>query len=222
MRLRLLPVLILVAALTLTVKLGHIWQTALPFLVAGPSTAFAQEVREAREADAPDTDAAFAPWQIKPASPKADGAELATVQRDPYEMTDEEIELLQQLGARREEIDRRHRQLEQHEALLAAAEERVNQKIAELEALRTTIEDLVVQYDEQEESQIRSLVKIYESMKPKEAARIFEQLDMAVLLEVIERMNERRIAPILAKMTPDRAKNITMELAQRGELPIER
>jgi len=59
-------------------------------------------------------------------------------------------------------------------------------------------------------------------MKPKDAARIFEELDMAVLLDVIERMKERKSAPILAKMNPVRAKAITLELAQRRELPIPR
>ena len=56
-------------------------------------------------------------------------------------------------------------------------------------------------------------------MKPKDAARIFEELDMAVLLDVIERMKERKTAPILAQMNPRRAKAITLELAQRRGLP---
>jgi flagellar motility protein MotE (MotC chaperone) len=56
-------------------------------------------------------------------------------------------------------------------------------------------------------------------MKPKDAARIFGELDMVVLLDVIERMKERKIAPILAEMNPQRAKAITIELAQRRGLP---
>src|SRR3546814_17091245 len=65
------------------------------------------------------------------------------------------------------------------------------------------------------EAQMQSLVKIYESMKPKDAARIFEELDMEVLLEVVERMKERKTAPILAEMNPERAKTGTPELDQR-------
>jgi flagellar motility protein MotE (MotC chaperone) len=56
-------------------------------------------------------------------------------------------------------------------------------------------------------------------MKPKSAARIFEELDLDVLLPVIERMKERKIAPILAKMNAEKAKTITTELAQRRRLP---
>ncbi len=223
-RLRLLPVLILVAALTLMVKVSHLWQTALPFIQAGPSAALAQETGAGGPAaeDGP----GFTPWRVEPASLDAgeaapDTSPTASL-RDPYEMTDEEIELLQQLSARREEIDRLYRELEQREALLGATEQRVTEKIAELEALRKSIESLVVQHDEQGESRLRSLVKIYESMKPKEAARIFEDLDLIVLLEVIDRMKERKTAPILARMTPGRARNITLELARRRDLPVTR
>ena len=126
------------------------------------------------------------------------------------------------LAERRAEIDRRAAGLEQREALLEAAERRIDEKIAELQLLRKAIEDLLIRRDEQEEAQLTSLVKIYENMKPKDAARIFEELDMAVLLDVIERMKERKTAPILAQMNPRRAKAITLELAQRRGLPGER
>src|SRR3546814_4430099 len=68
------------------------------------------------------------------------------------------------------------------------------------------------------EGQMQSLVKIYESMKPKDAARIFEELDMEVLLEVVERMKERKTAPILAEMNPERAKTVTRSEEHTSEL----
>ncbi len=43
---------------------------------------------------------------------------------------------------------------------------------------------------------------------------------MVVLLDVVERMKERKTAPILASMNPKRAKEITLELAQRRDLPL--
>ncbi|WP_282607975.1 MotE family protein [Pelagibius sp. Alg239-R121] len=141
-------------------------------------------------------------------------------QQDPFSLTDEEIDLLQSLSERREAIELQARTLDQREILLKAAESRIDEKVAELEALRKSIEELLGEHDEETEAQMKSLVKIYEAMKPKDAARIFEQLDMVVLLEVIERMKERKTAPILANMDPERAKTITLELAQRRTLPI--
>ena len=77
----------------------------------------------------------------------------------------------------------------------------------------------MARHGEKEEQQLNSLVTIYENMKPKDAARIFGELDMVVLLDVIERMKERKVAPILAAMNPKRAKAITIELAQRRDFP---
>ncbi len=248
MSFRLVPILIVAAGLTLSVKVGDLWRNFGREAESVPSGALAEEpsageglamepasgtqATGAAGEEGPATGGQFVPWEIEPAgygerSPGVNdaGAEAedgvrTTVLPDPYEFTDEEIELLQRLSARREEIDARGREMDQREALLAAAEERIEQKVAELEALRRSIEELVVQHNDQEESQLRSLVKIYESMKPKEAARIFEELDMLVLLEVIDRMSERKAAPVLARLSPDRAKEITLELAKRRNLPM--
>lgn len=130
-----------------------------------------------------------------------------------------EIEVLQSLARRREEIEKREQQLAQQEALLKAAEQEVDNKIAELNKLRGEIEGLLGQQSEMEDERILSLVKIYENMKPKEAAAIFNTLDMDVLLSVISRMAERRSSPILANMEPERARLVTIRLAEQRKLP---
>jgi flagellar motility protein MotE (MotC chaperone) len=66
---------------------------------------------------------------------------------------------------------------------------------------------------------MESLVKIYESMKPKDAARIFEALELPILLDVMERMREAKSAPILAAMDPMKAKEVTSSLAERRTIP---
>ena len=66
---------------------------------------------------------------------------------------------------------------------------------------------------------MKSLVKVYENMKPKDAARIFEKLDMPVLLQVVERMKEQKLAAVLAEMDPGKAKSVTIELATQHQLP---
>jgi flagellar motility protein MotE (MotC chaperone) len=139
---------------------------------------------------------------------------------DPFNYTDQEVTVLQQLSKRRTELDARARQLDEREALVAAAEQRMDQKMAELKAMQSTLQDLLKQRSAAEEAQLLSLVKIYENMKPQAAAGVFEELDMDILLEVVSRMKERKVAPILALMTPTRAKELTFELAQRQQLPV--
>ncbi|MDY0882661.1 MotE family protein [Dongia soli] len=142
------------------------------------------------------------------------------IARDPFNYTDEEVDVLQQLAKRRQELDQRARQLDEREALVKAAEQRMEQKMAELRALQTTVEELLKKRDAADEQQLASLVKIYENMKPQAAAQVFEEMDMDVLLDVVSRMKERKVAPILALVSPTRAKELTYELTQRRQLPI--
>jgi flagellar motility protein MotE (MotC chaperone) len=203
MRLRLFPLLIVVASVSFVLKAGGIWQglgtlaqvkPAVAGQSPGPSSASRGQVAGQDPASG-----TTANQGAKPAGSSAGEGPPATANlpSDPFELTDEEIDLLQMLAERRAEIDRRATELDQRGTLLEAAEQRIDEKISELETLQKTIEELLIRRDEQEEAQLNSLVKIYENMKPKEAARIFEELDMVVLLDVIERMKERKTAPIL-------------------------
>jgi flagellar motility protein MotE (MotC chaperone) len=60
---------------------------------------------------------------------------------------------------------------------------------------------------------------MYETMKPKEAARIFERLDMGVLIDVAKRMQPRKMSAVLAVMDPVAAQELTVELATGDKLP---
>jgi flagellar motility protein MotE (MotC chaperone) len=135
---------------------------------------------------------------------------------DPMLLNRAEIELLQSLNARRKEIEKREREFELREKTLAAAESSLVGKIDELKSLKSKVESLLTQHDEEQEGRLRSLVKIYESMKPKNAARILASLDGEILLDVIERMRETKTAPILALLSPDQAQRLTVSLAVRN------
>src|SRR3546814_9197278 len=104
------------------------------------------------------------------------------------------------------------------EALAAAAEARLVAKTAELDRLQKSIEALARAHDEQEAAKIESLVTIYEKMKPRDAARILEGLEMAILIAVLGRMKEMRSAPILASMAPAKARAVTTRLAEHTQL----
>ena len=130
-----------------------------------------------------------------------------------------DLELVKHLTDRREELEKRGRAMEQREALIAAAEKRIDQKMTELQSVRQEIQNLLKQVDDKQRAQIESLVRIYENMKPKDAARIFEALEMPVLMEVVERMKESKTAPVLAAMDPIKAKDLTTALAERRRVP---
>jgi len=128
-------------------------------------------------------------------------------------------DLYKDLRKRRQELEKRERALATQAALLEAAERELDQKLRELNAVRNEIQGLLEQQSEAENARITSLVKIYEGMKAKDAARIFNTLDLDVLIDVMSRMSERKSAPILAEMNPERARSVTIMLAQQKKLP---
>lgn len=124
-----------------------------------------------------------------------------------------EADLLGRLGERRDSLDSREKELEMRMALVEAAEKRLDERTTTLKAIEAKINALVDEKKSAEKEQFAGIVAMYETMKPKEAATIFNALDMPVLLRVARAMNPRKMAPILAKMDPMRAKTLTAGLA---------
>lgn len=232
-KVRLLPMVIFFATLTLTVRVGDIWDGVDGVMNNTVSVSGTEALAQTQGGAAPGPDLALPPGDAPadlmgdgtgdgmPMMPEEDRAAIAArmLADDPTLLTQSEIDLLQKLAERRVQIDARAREMETREAMLAAAESRIDRKIEEFRALQATIESLVKTYDDQQGTKLQSLVKIYENMKPKDAARIFEELEMEVLLKVAERMKERSLAPIMAKMNPQRARDVTVELDQLRKLP---
>ena len=230
---RLLPVLLAAATLLLGVKVHDVARalvgrgmTASPIAEAhaeagGRSLASAKQTAThatptnddaTAKGAVPAGDADIA--KAQPAAP----AQPAPAAAQPPLPSAQEMQVLQQLSARREALDARAEDIDRRADLLRAGEARLDQKLRELKDLQTLLQGLLKSHDTQQEAQMRSLVKIYENMKPKDAARIFEELEMATLLQVAERMAERKLAPVMADMNPAKAKAITEELAKVRQL----
>lgn len=133
--------------------------------------------------------------------------------------SDVKMELFSDLSKRRKDLEAKEKELVLREALLKAAQAELEQKTGELTNIKTEIEDLLKKQTEQEDERIASLVKIYEGMKAKDAARIFNSLEMDVLLQVVTKMSERKSAPIIAAMEAEKARNLTILLAEQNKLP---
>ncbi len=135
------------------------------------------------------------------------------------EYSDVKMELFADLAKRRKDLEAKEKELVMREALLKAAQAEVAQKTNELNTIKGDIEELLKQQTAQEDKRIASLVKIYEGMKAKDAAVIFNSLEMDVLLQVMTKMSERKSAPILAAMDPEKARSVTIMLAEQNKLP---
>jgi len=234
--LRLLPVVIIAAVFMLgfriqvvvrdftnfrfdSVELG---QTALA-QNAPAGAAPAQPAAGGAPATTPSAQGAAATPAAGEPAPVADTAEASApplpINFDPSTLTKSEIDTLQRLAERRDMIVQRERELEAKEGLIKAAESRIDGKIAQLQDLEKNIQGLLKKYDGQKQAEIEQLVKIYGAMKPKDAARIFDTLEMPILVSVIQSMKEAKVAPIMAMMEAKKAVALTEELTIRKQLP---
>lgn len=202
--LRLLPAVIVLAATLLAIKGVNLVQVARAEVAAGQETQGNAAIPQSGQA-ATDTGDEPAP-----------GEDLAV---DDSSTSAAEVDVLTSLSKRRAELDAREQALNMRANLLAAAEQRVDAKIADLKSLQSQIQTLLGHRDDAEQKQLTALVKVYSAMKPRDAARIFNTLDPAVLLEVAGAMKPDSLAAIMAAMNPEQAQGLTVKLADRLKLP---
>jgi flagellar motility protein MotE (MotC chaperone) len=132
-----------------------------------------------------------------------------------------ERSILESLQKRHTELEARAHELDMREDLVKAEEKRLEARIAELKDLEAHIDAEPGQKDEAETARFKNVVTMYENMKPKDAAKIFDGLDIKVLLDVAKAFNPRRLSDILALMQPENAQRLTTELASRSNTPDE-
>jgi flagellar motility protein MotE (MotC chaperone) len=124
--------------------------------------------------------------------------------------------ILERLQERRQELDARAREIDIRENLLKSAEKRIEDKVEEMKATEVRIGTATEQKTQVDATRFKGIVTMYESMKPKDAAKIFDRLDMSVLIEVASQIAPRKMSDIVGLMQPEAAERLTVEMARRA------
>lgn len=141
-----------------------------------------------------------------------DGKLVPMAAADGTQATEQAV--LARLSERRDVLDAQSQELDMRAVLVDAAEKRLEERAAQVAAMEAQINALVEEKKAMEEAQLQSIVAMYQTMKPKDAAKIFDTLDMDVLVRVARTMSARKLAPIVAAMSAEKAQALTIELAQ--------
>jgi flagellar motility protein MotE (MotC chaperone) len=165
---------------------------------------------------APPGEAKTRPREPRPPPPEVKAAGAPALDPDHPAPSAGERAVLESLNQRRQELEARARELDVRENLLAATEKRIQARLAEIKEAEARINATVHKKDEAEAARFKGLVSMYENMKPKDAAKIFDRLDMRVLIELSGQINPRRMSDILALMSPEVAERLTGEIAARA------
>ena len=161
------------------------------------------------------------------APPAADAAAptpeqcLTTLNSAAEEMglSSQEIVVLRSLQARRETLDQRESGIATREAAAAAAEGRLQEQIAQLKSVESDVQTLLDKMDAKRDERMAALVKTYESMKPKDAARIFNGMDDGILVDLAKTMKPATLAAVMSSMESKRAEALTRMLADLSKPP---
>jgi flagellar motility protein MotE (MotC chaperone) len=124
--------------------------------------------------------------------------------------------ILERLQSRRQELEARAREIDIRESLLKAAEKRVESRVEELKGIESRITTATQQKSDADAARFKGIVTMYEAMKPKDAAKVFDRLEMPVLIEIATQIAPRKMSDILGLMATDAAERLTVEMARRA------
>lgn len=153
----------------------------------------------------------------KPAAPetKLEGTPVKMDEAQP-QVSASERAILERLQSRRQEIEARQREIDIRESLLKSAEKRIENKVEEMKAVESRITATQAEQKAAEAQRLKGLVTMYEGMKPKDAARVFDRLEMGVLIEIASAIAPRKMSDILGLMSSEAAERLTVEMARRA------
>jgi flagellar motility protein MotE (MotC chaperone) len=224
MKLRLLPLLILFCGVTLVVRLiemasgsRDLFGNAGLLKISAAASEEATSEKEKKDGEESKEGGEGKKKEDESANNKyvTDKTEITNLQNNicnKGEFDQATIDVLNSLAKRREELNKQREELGSRENALRAAEVAVARKINDIRKLKEEVENLLKEYAEKEDAKISNLVSVYENMKPKDAAKIFEEFDMDALLQVVVHMKDTKVAPILSQMDATKAKEITMRM----------
>ena len=154
------------------------------------------------------------PAALAPEVAKPDGVVVYPEQTQPVSASERAI--LERLQSRRQELEARAREIDIRENLLKAAEKRIETRVEEMKAVESRITTATGQKAETDAARFKGIITMYEGMKPKDAAKVFDRLEMSVLFEIASQIAPRKMSDILGLMAPEAAERLTVEMARRA------
>jgi flagellar motility protein MotE (MotC chaperone) len=216
MRLRLVDAVALAAGGLLVLKLLSLLQAGLPESAALPD--YGRAVARARtgyEPPDPVTTGSVGAKEEAAASEKAAEAPAEQPVSQPSTSPTERA-LLDKLGARRDALRQKSEELELREKMLGEAERKLETGLGDLKKAEDKVDSAAKAREDAEKQGLKNIVTMYEAMKPKDAARVFDRLGHDVLVPIVLAMNPRKMAEVLAVMQPETAERLTVALANRA------
>ena len=153
------------------------------------------------------------PNPVKSDKGEAKGESAAKASSARKEFSEDEINHFEKINERKLELDAREAELSRLESELAAQKEALEKRLAELESTRRQISSVLQERVQADDKKVDSLVQVYSSMKPQQAAKIFETMDEDLAIEILGRMKKKPAAEILNLVKAEKAQVLSEKYA---------
>jgi len=131
-------------------------------------------------------------------------------------------EMLTAFENREARLQKRETALSERMQALRVADEEIERKLARLVAAEEKLAETISIADTAAEDDIGRLVRVYESMKPKQAAALFEEMSPEFAAGFLGRMRPEAAAGVMAGLSAGAAHGISVILAGRNaDVPTE-
>lgn len=124
--------------------------------------------------------------------------------------------LLARLRAREQDLTRREEELDLRDKTLEKLSQEIGARLEELSAAEETLRQTMAIADSAAENDLENLTKVYENMKPKDAAVLFEAMEPSFAAGFLGRMQTASAAQILSGLSPEKAYAISLTLSGRN------
>jgi flagellar motility protein MotE (MotC chaperone) len=131
---------------------------------------------------------------------------------DPLMLDENQIKILQAMSKKEGDTtlaDDRAK-IVQQEALVNIAKEKLNKQIEHLEAIQKDIKSTTNDLTKKEQENVERMVKIYEAMKPLQAAEIMNKLELTALSEIFKAMTPKKASMIMSSMDHQKVRLVTL------------
>lgn len=215
LRVRLLPIVIFCATLLLTMKVSSLWH----HLSQGQSPLEVRSVyaEEPAAAPAPAAPAAQASQTGAPQKPpvNAPKASVNAADIDPMTLTPEALSTLLQIDQQKEQAPKKAGGSVHDQAIQDVINSEIQERSKSLSQTRKSLEEILSSVNQKESDNLKRVVQMVESMKPKEAAQRIEAMDFNSLVAIMEKVKPQKAALILTNMEPVKAGYLMTELSKR-------
>ncbi|SEL27078.1 MotE family protein [Roseovarius nanhaiticus] len=151
-------------------------------------------------------------WARALDAPEIEGlasAEACTTEDDLHDM-------LKSFQTREAQIRQREIEITTRQQALQAADRQLEAKLAQLKSAEEQLRQTLTIADTAAETDIDRLTRVYENMKPKQAAALFEEMNPEFAAGFLGRMKAEAAAGIMAGLSPGAAHSFSVVLAGRN------